>query len=163
LVEPSGTAPSGIREAPAPMLRPPQVRFLMTALTAVCICPPVPPGEGGAHSRNAPPTRAVEGGGGGLLGLGGRPGRARRGVWWVVGVVLTLAVGVVGAGLAAVVGAGVVALEGAVVEGVVVRVVVGVVVLVVGGVVVLVVVVVVLVVVEVVVLVVVEVVVLVVV
>ena len=37
LVEPSGTAPSGIREAPAPMLRPPQVRFLMTALTAVRI------------------------------------------------------------------------------------------------------------------------------
>jgi len=37
LVEPSGTAPSGMREAPPPMLRPPQLRFLMTALAAVRI------------------------------------------------------------------------------------------------------------------------------
>ena len=37
LVEPSGTAPSGMIEAPPPMLRPPQVRFLMTALVAVRI------------------------------------------------------------------------------------------------------------------------------
>jgi hypothetical protein len=32
LIEPSGVGPSGMREAPAPMLRPPQVRLLMTAL-----------------------------------------------------------------------------------------------------------------------------------
>src|SRR5215475_2669540 len=43
LVEPSGIGPSGTIEAPPPMLRPPQVRFLMSAV-ADCVLPQVPPG-----------------------------------------------------------------------------------------------------------------------
>src|SRR5262245_12288104 len=59
LVEPSGTAPSGMREAPAPMLRPPQVRLLITALVASSVMPQTPPGALVENSRNAPPAVAV--------------------------------------------------------------------------------------------------------
>src|SRR5262245_2181285 len=44
LVEPSGIGPSGTRSAPPPMLRPPQVRFLMRALLPSSVLPQVPLG-----------------------------------------------------------------------------------------------------------------------
>jgi len=54
LIEPSGVGPSPTRELPPPMLRPPQVRFLMTAAEASCVLPQVPPGMPVLNSRNAP-------------------------------------------------------------------------------------------------------------
>src|SRR5262245_29580937 len=51
LCEPSGVGPSGMREAPAPMLSPPQVRFLMTAFEASIVLPQVPPGALRTKSR----------------------------------------------------------------------------------------------------------------
>jgi hypothetical protein len=60
LVEPSGIGPSGTRPAPPPRLRPPQVRFLITALLAFSVLPQTPPGMLVVNSRNAPPTAVVE-------------------------------------------------------------------------------------------------------
>src|SRR4029450_6559105 len=60
LIEPSGIGPSGTREAPPPMLRPPQVRFLMTALLASSVLPQnAPPPEPVVKSRNAPTGNMV--------------------------------------------------------------------------------------------------------
>src|SRR5262245_66523246 len=52
LVEPSGVGPSATVDPPPPMFRPPQVRFLMTALLPFSVLPPVPPGVPGVNSRN---------------------------------------------------------------------------------------------------------------
>src|SRR5262245_62634165 len=48
-----------MREAPAPMLRPPQLRFLMRTLLPSRVLPQTPPGALVENSRNAPPTDAV--------------------------------------------------------------------------------------------------------
>src|SRR5262245_18030004 len=42
LCEPSGVGPSGMREAPAPMLSPPQVRLLMTVFEPSRVAPQLP-------------------------------------------------------------------------------------------------------------------------
>src|SRR5262245_16742977 len=43
MTEPSGTTPSGAVPPPPPMLRPPQVRFLMKTADPLRICPHAPP------------------------------------------------------------------------------------------------------------------------
>src|SRR4029077_4137820 len=62
LVEPSGVGPSPMVEAPPPMLRPPQVRFLTTALLPSRAVPQVPPAAPRAKSRTV-------GAGGGVVRL----------------------------------------------------------------------------------------------
>jgi hypothetical protein len=51
LCEPSGVGPSGMREAPAPMLSPPQVRFLMTVFDPSRVSPQLPAGAVRTKSR----------------------------------------------------------------------------------------------------------------
>src|SRR5262245_20306343 len=51
LCAPSGVGPSGMSDAPAPMLRPPQVRFLMVALEPSFVLPQLPPPAASAKSR----------------------------------------------------------------------------------------------------------------
>src|SRR5262249_32521053 len=51
LTEPSGVGPSGMREAPAPMLRPPQARFLMTVLETSFVLPQLLPPAVNTKSR----------------------------------------------------------------------------------------------------------------
>src|SRR5262249_44781800 len=63
LCEPSGVGPSGMREAPAPMLSPPQVRLLMTVFEPSRVSPQLPVAALRTKSRTA-------GGGGGVLVVG---------------------------------------------------------------------------------------------
>ena len=51
LTDPDGSGPSGIWEPPPPMLRPPQVRFLITTLEALRLSPQIPPAALRVKSR----------------------------------------------------------------------------------------------------------------
>src|SRR5262245_54984400 len=59
LCEPSGVGPSGMREAPAPMLSRPQARLLLTVFEPSRVSPQLPVAALRTKSRNAPPTDII--------------------------------------------------------------------------------------------------------